>query len=266
MICLNCKKQIPDDSTKCIHCDTEVFHKHQLKKEIGLRRWQRWFFYVIIILVFGGMIGVIVKIYDTNTKLMVEAAGAQKSLTEKSEELETTKSKTQELENLKIGLEEEKDKLSDDLSTTEEELDEKIKEIEEEISNRTWAQETLDKVSAILKTLATDTGVAISSVNLAKIPLADVELPGQDTDGDGLPDKIENALGTDISKKDTDDDGHDDKNEVLGGYNPIGEGSLELDSDIAEEHKGEILIPEEDPSQLWYVGTDGKRYFLGIID
>lgn len=266
MICLNCKKQIPDDSSKCPHCGTEVFHKQQLEKEIGLRRWQRWFFYIVIILIFSGMIGVIVKIYSTNTKLMVEMTSAQKDLSGKTEELETAKGRTQELENLKAGLEAERGKLSDDLTTTQEELDKKIEEIEEEISNRTWAQETMDGISVVLKALIGTGGVIIPQAELDKIALAEVDLPGQDSDGDGLIDKLENALGTDPAKDDTDDDGYDDKNETLGGYNPKGEGSLNLDAELAESYKGKILIPQENPSQAWYISEDGKKYFLGIIN
>lgn len=51
---------------------------------------------------------------------------------------------------------------------------------------------------------------------------------GTDTDGDGLTDDQENYFGTDINKADTDGDGYKDGNEVKNGYNPNGEGKLEL--------------------------------------
>jgi len=265
MICLNCKKQIPDDSAKCPHCDTEVFHKHQLKKEIGMRRWQRWFFYIIIILILTGMVGIIVKIYDTNTKLMVEKADIQKGLIEKDVELDAAKSRAQELEDLRTDLETEKDKLTGDLSDTEEELAKKIEEIEKEIGSRTWDQEALAGIKETLKTIVSTIGLAIPQADLDKIALADIDLHGYDSDGDGLIDKLEEALGMDIGKEDMDDDGYSDKNEILGGYNPKGEGNLNIDPAIAELYKGKIVSPEEDTSQAWYIGEDGKKYFLGVI-
>lgn len=266
MICLNCKKQIPDDSTKCPHCGTEVFHKHQLKKEIGMRRWQRWFFYIIIILMFAGMIGIIVKIYDTNTKLMVEKADIQKGLIEKDVELDAAKIRAQELEDLRTDLETEKEKLTGNLSDTEEELAIKIEEIEKEIDSKTWDQETLSGIREALKTMVSTIGLTIPQADLDKIALASVDLPGNDSDSDGLIDKLEEILGTDINKADTDDDGYDDKNEILRGYNPKGEGSLNIDPAISELYKGKIVTSEGDTGQTWYIGEDGKKYFLEVIN
>jgi len=42
-----------------------------------------------------------------------------------------------------------------------------------------------------------------------------------DTDNDGLPDRIEKAIGTDPEKKDTDGDGYNDFEEVKNGYSPL---------------------------------------------
>ena len=47
-----------------------------------------------------------------------------------------------------------------------------------------------------------------------------------DTDGDGLSDDEERALGTDPLKADTDGDGYSDATEVRGGYNPLGTGKI----------------------------------------
>ena len=48
-----------------------------------------------------------------------------------------------------------------------------------------------------------------------------------DSDGDGLPDDIEQRFGTDPYKTDTDGDGFDDLAEIKNGYDPLGEGKLE---------------------------------------
>lgn len=47
-----------------------------------------------------------------------------------------------------------------------------------------------------------------------------------DTDGDGLSDKMEIELGTDPTNIDTDGDGYLDGMEILRGYNPNGPGNL----------------------------------------
>ena len=47
-----------------------------------------------------------------------------------------------------------------------------------------------------------------------------------DTDGDGLSDDEERALGTDPLKADTDGDGYSDATEVRSGYNPLGTGKI----------------------------------------
>ena len=59
-------------------------------------------------------------------------------------------------------------------------------------------------------------GIGITDENLAKIPVADKNLNnGVDSDGDGLSDSIELALGTNPSKIDSDGDGFNDKIEIL---------------------------------------------------
>lgn len=52
-----------------------------------------------------------------------------------------------------------------------------------------------------------------------------------DTDGDGLPDTIEERYRTDPKKADTDGDGFLDGDEVRNGYDPTKAGSVRLDSD-----------------------------------
>ena len=56
----------------------------------------------------------------------------------------------------------------------------------------------------------------------------DTDLYMPDTDGDGLTDHEESYWNTDPNNPDTDGDGYTDQEEVSNGYNPTGEGKLEL--------------------------------------
>ena len=96
-------------------------------------------------------------------------------------------------------------------------------------------------------------GVCINNANLKKIPVADTNLSGTDTDQDGLSDTIESALQTDMNKADTDADGISDKTEIL---NQAG------DKSFTEKQKGKIFLQVESHGEAWYVNpADGKRYF-----
>lgn len=109
-----------------------------------------------------------------------------------------------------------------------------------------------------------DMGVGIENYNLRKIPIGLTGNTGKDSDGDGLSDRIEEALKTSPSSKDTDKDGYDDKIELLNNYNPNGEGKLEIDESLANKNKGKIFLQIRDKGQAWYINpSDKKRYFLG---
>ncbi len=112
----------------------------------------------------------------------------------------------------------------------------------------------------IMRTL----GVGISNKDIEKIPVAADFSNSKDSDNDGLSDNYENAIGTNITKDDTDNDGFSDKEEILSGHNPLGEGTLAIDSDFAVKQAGKILIQAEKNGEAWYVcPQDNKRYFLG---
>jgi len=113
--------------------------------------------------------------------------------------------------------------------------------------------------------LMREIGIGISNVDIAKIQVGDNNLTtGVDSDGDGLSDQIEDALGTDPSDTDSDNDGIDDKTEILSGYDPNSSSATSLiDEDFSEAQAGKILIQVEQNGEAWYVfPEDNKRYFL----
>ncbi len=268
MICLNCKKQIPDDSTKCPECGTEVFHKEQVKKEISFRRYQRWFFYVILILVFCGMIAAIIKVYMDNSNLLIQMATTQRSLETKSSELDMVQGdldqKTADLEKLKMNLGSEKEKLSGDLTVAETELAKKIDELSKAVDEKLKAIVRYERVNSTFLNIA-DVAAGISENDIKKIPVADIWPVGDDSDGDGIPDEAEKALGTSATSTDTDGDGYSDRAELSGNFNPLGEGDLPIDQSFADKQKGKVFKQAWGGGYLWYVSQEGKRYFLSPI-
>lgn len=107
-------------------------------------------------------------------------------------------------------------------------------------------------------------GIGISDENLAKIPVGLIDYDGADTDGDGLVDELETALGTDPQNKDTDNDGHSDRTEILSDFNPLGSGAQGLSVGFANLNAGKIFLQVERAGQAWYVRPDdSRRYFLG---
>lgn len=78
----------------------------------------------------------------------------------------------------------------------------------------------LGKISVSVK------GNIFSSKNLKsgevqKNEIEELADKNKDSDNDGLPDRIEKAIGTDPGKKDTDGDGYNDLKEVKNGYSPL---------------------------------------------
>ena len=112
--------------------------------------------------------------------------------------------------------------------------------------------------------LMTNLGVGIANNDLKKIPVGLIAYDDQDDDNDGLPNRLEAALGTDPEKTDTDNDGYADKNEIENNYNPLGTSSLGIDSDFAADNSGGIFLQTQNHGEAWYINpTDKKRYYLG---
>ncbi len=116
--------------------------------------------------------------------------------------------------------------------------------------------------------LMREENVEITNADLRKIP---VGLPVNafgfawtDSDSDGLPDNLEDALGTDKTLSDSDGDGHSDKDEIINGYNPIGPGVWPIDFNFAAKQSGRIFLAVENNGAAWYINpADNHRYYLG---
>ncbi|KKR21050.1 MAG: Ig domain protein group 2 domain protein [Parcubacteria group bacterium GW2011_GWE2_39_37] len=107
-------------------------------------------------------------------------------------------------------------------------------------------------------------GIGISNTNLKKVQIGINDMSGADSDGDGLPDSLEAAIGTNLANNDTDGDGYGDKEELVGGYNPLDLGKLVFDNDFAKKNSGKIFLQIEGKGEAWYINpADNKRYFLG---
>ena len=267
MICLKCKKQIPEDATKCPFCGNEVNLERQLVQEVKFRRYQRWAFYGLTAMIFLGMIGVIVKIYSVNTAYLNQLTATRNDLEKNKKELEGAQAdlsmKASALDAVKTDLEKKANdlkKVAGEKASAEQDLaGEKAKSASLE-----EYKDFLSSANANIYGLIIKLGTGVKETDLFKIPVADANIDsGKDSDNDGLSDEFEKAIGTDLNKADTDGDGYSDKAEILGGYNPRGAGKQALDAGFANKQKGRILIQTEQGGEAWYVGYDGKRYFLG---
>lgn len=106
-------------------------------------------------------------------------------------------------------------------------------------------------------------GLGIKNTDLAKIPVGINNESGLDSDSDGISDKMEQALGTDINKADSDGDGFSDKTELLNSYSPLGVGKMTQSKTLVDKLRGRIVLQTEGLGQAWYINpSDGKRYYL----
>jgi len=108
-------------------------------------------------------------------------------------------------------------------------------------------------------------GGGISNNDISKIPVGiEKRFQDNDTDKDGLPDKLEEGLKTDLNKADTDGDGVSDGDEVLKKRtNPLGTGAMKTDARLVNKMKGRILLQVQSKGEAWYINpVDGKRYYM----
>jgi len=110
-----------------------------------------------------------------------------------------------------------------------------------------------------------DVGQGITNENLQKIPVANMNLGGYDSDNDGLSDSLEIAFGTNKLIPDSDEDGRSDKIEILRGFDPaVAYGGVITNENFACKQVGKIFLQIENFGEAWYVSpVDCERYYLG---
>ncbi|MDD4333301.1 MAG: hypothetical protein PHT51_04275 [Patescibacteria group bacterium] len=107
-------------------------------------------------------------------------------------------------------------------------------------------------------------GIGISDNDLNKISIGLINYNSTDSDSDGLPDDLENAIGINTLAKDSDNDGYEDKTEIINNYNPLNTKKLPIDKNFSKINAGKIFLRVESKGEAWYVNPrDLKRYFLG---
>lgn len=112
--------------------------------------------------------------------------------------------------------------------------------------------------------LLRERGVGVKNSDLKKISIGiESRFIDIDTDNDNLPDKLEEAMGTNPNNSDTDGDGYSDGSEIKNGYNPNGPEKIIADKKFTEKMKGKILLQVESKGEAWYINpADAKRYYL----
>lgn len=237
--------------------------EQKTERAVKFRRQQRWVFYVIFSLLFLGAVGMIVKVYNDNSQLLANVNTINSEMQQQKTALDsaqqTLTAKEQALLSSDASLQEVQVQLAqktEDWQAASQALDQTKLDLEK-------TSTTLKAAEANVANLILELAVKLDAATMQKIPLADSSVDGLDSDNDGLPDDMETALGTDAAKSDSDDDGYSDKQELLGNFNPLGTGNLKIDSKVANQYKGKVVL--QDNALAWYVGQNGKKYFLGKL-
>jgi hypothetical protein len=190
--------------------------------------------------------------------LLKASTDLRTSLTDKEQQVQQAQSQASQLQQ--------------DLTQNKSLLEQKTLEIQRISQDKDSLMQDYDKFKTVLSAVNANTfntiiqmGVGMTFKDLARIPVADYNLNyGNDTDGDGLSELAEEALGTNKNNKDTDGDGYEDKKEAIDGYDPLNNNKYPIDLKFANTQKGKILLAVQGNNEAWYVSPkDGKRYFLG---
>ncbi|MFH0840541.1 MAG: hypothetical protein V1865_00940 [bacterium] len=116
---------------------------------------------------------------------------------------------------------------------------------------------------ALMKRLS----IGVSNNNLKRIRTNVDIVQGKDSDKDGLPDVLEEGLGTDPYRADSDEDGYTDMEEARTGYNYRGNGRLQISSSFSNQQRGRILLQVEGNGEAWYVNpVNSQKYYLNRPD
>jgi len=107
-------------------------------------------------------------------------------------------------------------------------------------------------------------GTGITNDDLKKIPVGIADYIDADNDGDGLANRLEIALGTDMNTADTDEDKYSDYEEIISDYDPLSNSKLPIDNIFRTSNAGRIFLQVEKNGEAWYISPhDTKRYYLG---
>jgi cell division protein FtsL len=242
-----------------------------VNKDVQMRRQQRWVFYAIFVLLFLAALILVLKVYADNTKLVANVENLNATISQRNSDLEKVRQdladRNQAAEAASTSLEQLKQELAKNVSQLQE-ITAKNKEFETQVSEKGTEVDNsklvLERAKANTLNLILTLGVELKADDIKKIPVADVIIAGTDTDKDGLSDDFETALGSDPLKTDTDGDSYGDKEEVVGGFNYLGQGMMPLDIKFAEKYKGKIVLNRRgEVFYAWYIGQDAKRYYMG---
>lgn len=109
-------------------------------------------------------------------------------------------------------------------------------------------------------------GLGATNESLKKIAIGIYPtLTRNDDDGDGIDNKIENAVGTSPYLWDTDGDGYHDGNEIEFAFDPLSYARQRVGSDqnFINKLHGRILLQVEKRGEAWYVNpVNNRRYYL----
>lgn len=245
--------------------------KEPVNRDVQMRRYQRWFFYGLLVVVFLSGLGLLLKTYADNTSLIANNEALSTQVKERDRSLEEIRTqlaeKNQAAEASSSSVEEVNRKLNANLKSLEEALS-KNKDLETELSKQGAAVEekaiSLERAKANTLNLVLKIGKLLPNNEIAKIKMSNIGFHGLDTDKDGLPDDVEKSFGTDMLKADTDNDNYGDWEEISGGFNPLGAGNLTIDVKLAQKYEGQIILNRQgDIYYGWYVSGDRQRYYLG---